>query len=224
MRGVAVCLLALAAFVLPQAAAGQDQQTMDLPVLKAGDRWVYSWKNSRGETGRTALRVARIADFEGTPAYYIEREAEWTTRQGQRRTARNTLVRDTQLNRVAVLDEQGRVIRRRKLQWYRWPLTAGAQWESEGTYEFLHRGSWIRRRATLLVQVREAGQVPGPQGQLLAFRLYWIFRWFSSEGTPLGHEVGEDWLSPAVRWSVRGSLKSGTYQEEYELAEFQLTP
>jgi hypothetical protein len=224
MRAAPVYLLLLVAFLLPQAGVAQDQQAMGLPVLKTGDRWVYSWKNSRGENGRTAVRVARIADFEGAPAYYTERDAEWTTSRGQRRTSRRTHVRDMQLNRVAILDEQGRVVRRDKVQWLRWPLTVGAQWESEGAYEFLERGSWTRRRATVFVQVREAAQIPGPQGQVLAFRLYWIFRWLSSEGTPLGHEVWEEWISPAVRGYVRGSLKSGTYQEEYELTEFQLTP
>jgi hypothetical protein len=224
MRAAPVYLLLLVAFLLPQAGVAQDQQAMGLPVLKPGDRWVYSWKNSRGENGRTAVRVARIADFEGAPAYYIEHDAEWTTSQGQRRTSRRTHVRDMQLNRVAILDEQGRVVRRDKVQWLRWPLTVGAQWESDGTYEFLERGSWIRRRAMVFAQVKDAAQIPGPQGQVPAFRLYWIFRWLSFEGTPLGHEVWEEWISPAVRGYVRGSLKSGTYQEEYELTEFQLTP
>jgi hypothetical protein len=130
-----------------------------------------------------------------------------------------------QLNYLAGLDDRGRVTRKQKVQRFRWPLAVGAQWESDGTYEFLDRGTWVQRRAKLFVHVRGAEEIPAPQGQVVAFRIYSIFRGFSADGsTALGHSESEDWLSPATRLFVKGWYKEGTYRSESALVEFQLTP
>jgi hypothetical protein len=225
MRRAVIWLLAVLALSLPRVGMAQDPQPMEQPTLKAGDRWVYSWKDSRNQNGRSTWTVARIADFDGVPAYYIERTNEWTTAQGEKRTGKDTQIRDMQLNYLARLDDRGRVTRKQKVQWFRWPLAVGAQWESDGTYEFLDRGTWVQRRAKLFVHVRGAEEIPAPQGQVVAFRIYSIFRGFSADGsTALGHSESEDWLSPATRLFVKGWYKEGTYRSESALVEFQLTP
>ena len=225
MRAAVISLLTVLALSLPQLGLAQDPQPMEQTTLKAGDRWVYSWNDSRNRKGRSTWTVARIADFDGAPAYYIERTSEWTTAQGEKRTGKDTQIRDMQLNVLARLDDRGRVTSKRKLQFFRWPLAVGAQWESDGTFEFLDRGTWVQRRAKLFVQVKAAEEIAVPQGQAVAFRIYSIFRRFSADGnTALGHSEEEHWLSPAVRFFAKGWYKEGTYRSEYALVEFQLTP
>lgn len=203
--------------------SAQDPGVVERPVLKVGDRWTYSWEDSRGSTGVSTWAVTRVGEFEGVHAYFIERTGETTTAQGQKRTWRDVQVRDTDLNWIARLDAQGDVVFRRRYTYMRWPLTVGAQWEAEGAYEFLDRRVWVKRRNKVLLQVRGMEDVATPAGTFKGARLYSIWRSFSEDGAPLGHGEAEDWLSAQVRFFVLGRWKEGTYSAEYQLVSYRLS-
>lgn len=105
----------------------------------------------------------------------------------------------------------------------RWPMTAGAQWETEGAYEFLDRRTWIKRRHKVVAQVGGVEDVAVPAGTFRSARVYAVWRWFSETGAPLGHGEAEDWLSAQVRFYVLGRWKEGTYSSEYQLVSYTLS-
>ncbi|MDR7482667.1 MAG: hypothetical protein QN203_09170 [Armatimonadota bacterium] len=63
--------------------------------------------------------MARLDDFEGTRAYFIERTNEWTTPQGQRRSSRDVQIRDLEWNYIGRLNEQRHPVFRRKMAYMR---------------------------------------------------------------------------------------------------------
>jgi hypothetical protein len=224
-RAAVVAAVLLIIFNLGQWPAhvrGQETPRMERPVWQVGDRWV-SIGNVGTSRGRATWSVAQLGDFEGTQAYFLRRETDWTEASGARRTERFTQIRDLNLAPIGRLDEQGRVVFRRRMDWYKWPLVVGAQWTHEGLSESLERGNWVKRRHSVVITVRAGEEVTTPAGVFATVHVYNLWRVYNENGAVVDSSEEDGWLSPQARIWVRFRTKYGANIDQGELVEYAVS-
>jgi hypothetical protein len=168
--------------------------------------------------------VLKTGEFDGVPAYHIQFDIDLIDAQGRRRKEQFIKIRDMNLTPIGYTDQHGRVFRRLKGEWLRWPLVVGTSWHVEGTEEALTSTGWIRHKVTRDVTVRQTEEVTTPAGTFGTFLVSSVHRWFDSAGQAVGHGVEDDWISPETRIWVKYTFTSSEGSEDGLLEEYRPSP
>jgi hypothetical protein len=220
LRAPTASLLVLGLVVALLSTARAEDPPMERPTWRVGDRWVYRGNGDRGPY-RSTDTVKRVGQYEGRPAYFLERVTELLD--GSQRWV-FTVVYDLDLNFLARFDRRGRLVDKVTWQFFRWPLRSWDYHESESTwYTRLEDGTWkvIKSRVHKWYFAWEV--VETPAGKFRALRYHAVGRDYDLQGHAIGHAVEDGWLSPDVRSWVRfrwKDLAGGDWMED-ELVEFQ---
>lgn len=228
MRGGLTLTLVVTIFslILPLRGLAQSPAQMERLTWKAGDHWTYEWKSTRagkpGGNGRFVLTVLRTGDYEGTQAYFVQNDGQWTDAAGKPGKSLRTVIRDMDLTLLGRLDEHGKPVLRQKYGWLKWPLVDGAQWNVDGEYEFLDRSNWVKRHGTGVSFGKGVDEVTTAAGTFHGFHVQSIWRWASDSGAALGHSQEDYWFAADARTWVKWVAQDGDYQEEGGLVEYHL--
>jgi hypothetical protein len=224
LRAPTASLLVLGLVVALLSTARAEDPPMERPTWRVGDRWVYRGNGDRGPYRMTDT-VKRVGQFEGRPAYFVERVSELLD--GSRRWV-FTVVFDQDLYSIATLDARGRLEEKVMWQFFRWPLRPWDHREFEYTwYSSLveEDGTWTVGKGRLHQWVLGWEVVETPAGKFRALRYHVVNRFYDAQGQATGHAIEEGWLSPDARnwvryrWKRLGNRVDWT--EDELLVEFQ---
>ncbi len=223
LRTSTVLLLVLALVPAVLATARAEDPPMERPTWRVGDRWVFRLNGPPGPA-RSTDTVKRVGQFEGRPAYFVERVTELLD--GSDRWV-FTVVFDQDLYYIARFDARGRLEEKVMWQLFRWPLRPWDYRESE--YPWYSRlvnedRTWEVGKARLHLWVLGWEVVETPAGKFRALRYHLVYRFYDPQGQATGHAIEDGWLSPDARNWVRFRWKylaRGVDWSEDELVEFQ---
>ncbi len=193
MKKVVITLTMLAAV------AGVHAQSMNRPMYKPGDAWVYS-----NENALTHLKGAdskfRIAEA-GPSGYRVI---------GGDRQAPN-VVWDLDGSPLSI--DGGNVFTYEKAE-MQWPLEVGKKWQTVGTVQ---RPDGVKVSKTYDVEVLGYEQVETPAGNFMAFKVR-TSGWHNldkrdANNQNRGYKDSTDWWSPDVGRPVRTESRDGGPQD-----------
>jgi hypothetical protein len=176
-----------------------EQPFGSVPEWRRGDRWVYEWA-SGSDRGTRTVEVLEPKTVNGVEYYVVEIGP----------TSEQYYTKDLHF---AASVQASRVLARAvpPQPWFKWPLTAGTQWEYRGVYEE-RQGSKSQHDVFGIVGIEQVTVAAG------TFRTFKVVR--KSDGP----DSDQYWYAPDVRWYVRWIGRRGDVEFDEQLKAYQPAP
>jgi hypothetical protein len=187
----------LSSYLAEQRRHSNDNDIIDPPRWKAGDKWSYELRRP-GQKTVTEKEFVRKDAFVGIPSYVVKNGAAESFYAIDSLALIATKKNGRYTYRVSNID-----------QVITWPLRANKEWQNNFTRENIEVGA--TRTARLLMRVVGFENVEVKAGILKTAKI-------EAYGSSIGRLLAEYWYSPQAKWFA----KSRIYDRDFSLVEEEL--